>query len=825
MLQFDERVGRHILKDCIKEFVPEKQITVKPNTIPWCNSYTKLLLRKKNRNYRLYRAISEKYKRKILDNNCQQEVITQLLVKKDKIEKNYKTASKESVKANRRAKNSFFNSVNSTMQNFDISAKKKFKILTKLMNNQKYSSISTLINNGEVTEDSGGKSELLNKFFVSKAKVVGENDEVPILDRDENITEVNNINTSPIEVAKIMRGLKKSNISHCGIPGKFISLISTPLSFALSKLFNNLFEEGIFPSLWKISHVTAVYKYKGKKSDVANYRPISLLPTLSKICESIIHKRLLDHCLENNIITVKQAAYLQGDSTVQQLLYIVDKIKKQWTKGNITHGIFLDVKAAFDKVWHRGLLAKLSQIGVGGEMLTILTSYLSGRHQAVVVDGHVSSVKPITAGVPQGSRLGPLLFIIYINDIVADIESDILIFADDTSLLANGKTSDETRSILERDLARIESWAKKWKVCFGADKSEELIFSRNDIPFSAPLSLHDENIKRVKTHKHLGIFLSEKLDWSHQIHFVCLKANRKLAVLRKVKMLNRKTLDILYKVTVRSVIDYALPVYYHSLKVSEKAKLDKIQYAAAKVVTGVYKQASRLKFNEELAWEEIETRADFLGLSIFHKISLGDTRPLIKTCMPVKSALNTRTEYVQFPFKGMYYANSFFPYFTKKYNLLDKNTRNQNMIDFKICMSEKLKPKKRKHYAAGFKHPNTLLTSIRLGRSELNAHRFKISLCDTMSCPYCDNSIPESPLHFITSCSHFAEMRRTLYGQIEREFIPNFKNISLKRQFEILVEGFEPDNFDLRKINAKIQKLTQTFIYKTKRFVVEPSTP
>ena len=193
--------------------------------------------------------------------------------------------------------------------------------------------------------------------------------------------------------------------------------------------------------------------------------------------------------------------------------------------------------------------------------------------------------------------------------------------------------------------------------------------------------------------------------------------------------------------------------------------------------------------------------------------------------MPVKSALNTRTEYVQFPFKGMYYANSFFPYFTKKYNLLDKNTRNQNMIDFKICMSEKLKPKKRKHYAAGFKHPNTLLTSIRLGRSELNAHRFKISLCDTMSCPYCDNSIPESPLHFITSCSHFAEMRRTLYGQIEREFIPNFKNISLKRQFEILVEGFEPDNFDLRKINAKIQKLTQTFIYKTKRFVVEPSTP
>ena len=282
-------------------------------------------------------------------------------------------------------------------------------------------------------------------------------------------------------------------------------------------------------------------------------------------------------------------------------------------------------------------------------------------------------------------------------------------------------------------------------------------------------------------------------------------------------MLNRKTLDILYKVTVRSVIDYALPVYYHSLKVAEKAKLDKIQYSAAKVVTGVYKQASRLKFFEELAWEEIKTRADFLGLSIFHKISLGDTRPLIKTCMPARSALNTRTEYVQFPFKGMYYANSFFPYFTKKYNLLDKTTRNQNMIDFKTSMAEKLKPKKRKHFAVGFKHPNSLLTSIRLGRSELNAHKFKVGLCDTMECPYCNNT-PESPIHFVTSCPHFAEMRQTLYGQIEQEFIPNFRKTSLKRQFEILVEGYEPDNFEMRKINGKIQKLTQTFIYKTKRF-------
>ena len=175
----------------------------------------------------------------------------------------------------------------------------------------------------------------------------------------------------------------------------------------------------------------------------------------------------------------------------------------------------------------------------------------------------------------------------------------------------------------------------------------------------------------------------------------------------------------------------------------------------------------------------------------------------------------------------MYYANSFFPYFTKKYNLLDKNIRNQNMQEFKASMAEKLKPSKRKQYATGFKHPNSLLASIRLGRSELNAHKFRIGLAPTMACEQCDNITPESPIHFLTSCTHFTEMRQTLYGQIEREFIPNFKRIPLKRQFEILVEGFEPDNFEMRKINAKILKLTQTFIYKTKRFLVEPkpSTP
>ena len=137
------------------------------------------------------------------------------------------------------------------------------------------------------------------------------------------------LNTSPLEVAKIVRNIKKSHLSYCGIPGKFIHMIATPISFSLSRLFNNLFKIGHFPNIWKIAHITAVYKRSGPKTDKSSFRPISILPTLSKICESVMHDRLLKHCMENNIISDKQAAYLKGDSTVSQLLYMVHNIRKR----------------------------------------------------------------------------------------------------------------------------------------------------------------------------------------------------------------------------------------------------------------------------------------------------------------------------------------------------------------------------------------------------------------------------------------------------------------------------------------------------------------
>ena len=161
----------------------------------------------------------------------------------------------------------------------------------------------------------------------------------------------------------------------------------------------------------------------------------------------------------------------------------------------------------------------------------------------MVVDGIKSDMLDVKAGVPQGSRLGPLLFIIYMNDIVEEIESDILVFADDTSLMASGCDPSETVEQLNRDLLKISIWAKRWKVLFNAKKSKDIIFSNKSLNNSPPLIFNDTVIDRVNTHKHLGLYLTSSLDWGVQVKEVSLKANRKLSVLRNVKLLSRQTLD------------------------------------------------------------------------------------------------------------------------------------------------------------------------------------------------------------------------------------------------------------------------------------------
>ena len=406
------------------------------------------------------------------------------------------------------------------------------------------------------------------------------------------------------------------------------------------------------------------------------------------------------------------------------------------------------------------------------------------------------------------------------NDITDDIESDILIFADDTSLFATGTDPVQTAEILNRDLEKISNWATKWKVIFNAKKTKEMIFSDKVLYNSPPLLFNDTTINRVNVHKLLGMYLSSTLDWSKQIDDVCLRANRKLSILRTVKFLSRQTLDVLYKLTVRSVIDYALPVYCNTLKQTELSRLENLQYRAAKLVTGTFQFTNREKLNCELGWETIKQRSDNLGLNMFHKIHSHETRPLIRNCMPkpdLDNRFNIRSKggYIPFKYIGSKCKNSFFPHTANLWNSLPKHVKCKSVIDFKDFINKELKPPRYKHFARGNKSSNSLLTKIRVGRSDLNLHKFTIGLADSPQCECYYRE--ESPTHYFLDCFLYSPERQILFDLFEH-YIPNFKSFTKPKQLDIFLRGIDIENDDLISTNTTLTIAVQNFIIHTKRF-------
>ena len=225
--------------------------------------------------------------------------------------------------------------------------------------------------------------------------------------------------------------------------------------------------------------MTPIFK-KGDKQLIRNYRPISLLPICSKIFEKIISKNLYSYLNANNLLTKNQSGFRPGDSTTNQLLYLVKEIHQAFENLNSleVRAVFLDISKAFDKVWHDGLMFKLN--GVSGSLLMFFQNYLNNRKRRVVRNGSYSGFSAVESGVPQGSVLGPLLFLIYINDLERNIKSNIKFFADDIMLLSIVKDPTISASDLNHDLNIIFQWAHQWKMEFNPDPTKqatEVLFS------------------------------------------------------------------------------------------------------------------------------------------------------------------------------------------------------------------------------------------------------------------------------------------------------------------------------------------------------------
>ena len=289
-------------------------------------------------------------------------------------------------------------------------------------------------------------------------------------------------------------------------------------------------------------------------------------------------------------------------------------------------------------MWHKGLIAKLKALGINGSLLKWFSSYLQERRQRVIIPGCKSNWTNIQAGVPQGSILGPLLFLIYyMNDIVTDIRSNIRLFADDTSLYIIVEHADTAALTLNEDITRLTNWANRWLVTFNPSKTESLLISRKRLkPNHPPLEMLNEEITLVQNHKHLGVIISDDGKWDMQIHHIKQKAWNRINLLRKLKFtIDRKSLEKLYFSFIRPILEYA-SVVWGNCTIEESQELEKIQLEAARIVTGATKYVSADNLYKETGWTKLEIRRNYQKLTIFYKMVNNIAPPFLNSLLPPK---------------------------------------------------------------------------------------------------------------------------------------------------------------------------------------------
>ena len=322
----------------------------------------------------------------------------------------------------------------------------------------------------------------MNNFFRDQTLLNDQNARIPNTACYVN-SFLSNLVITPLEVESVLKSLPLGKaVGSDDVNNRILREIAHELSYPLCSLINQSLRLGIFPDTWKDALVCPIFK-GGDPAFVTNYRPISLLSCLEKVPERIIFKHLYNHLHDNGVLIPLQSGFIPGVQLRTNLPTFIVLFVKLWIQEKKIRVVFCDVSKAFDRVWHKGLLCKLR---AAGNLLSWFESYLSERRQRVILPGTQSDWNYIHAGVPQGSILGPLLFLLYINDIVKDIQSNIRLFADDTSLFIVVENPDTAAQTLNSDLEKTTKWAKDWLVSFNPIKTETLLISRKLIQPAHP---------------------------------------------------------------------------------------------------------------------------------------------------------------------------------------------------------------------------------------------------------------------------------------------------------------------------------------------------
>ena len=489
--------------------------------------------------------------------------------------------------------------------------------------------VSTLEVNGRSFSTPKEKANALNRQFSSVFSPIS--DSVP----DLGPAKASSIPDIVFEVNGIKALLKNTKTNKSSGPdnisAKFLKETGDELAPALTLLFQASMHQSQIPDDWRHARVSPQYKTgKNNRSVPANYRPISLTCIVCKMMEHCVTSHLMGHLDKHNLLTDYQHGFRKKRSCETQLILTVDDISKALKDQKQVDCILLDFAKAFDKVSHKKLIAKLKHNGVDGSTLLWIEDFLRSRTQVVVVDGEESDVAPVTSGVPQGTVLGPALFLVYINDLPDGLTCTPRLFADDC-LLYRVINSDADTEAIQADLHTLEAWERKWDMEFAEDKCKVLTITlkyKRNIKMK-DYQIHNYVLKRVDNADYLGVKLDSKLNFNAHIGSLCKKATSARQFLqRTLPACDRKTKAQTYTTFVRPIVEYAATAWDpHNCKGLKKQRdhLEDVQSKCARYVTGQWKRqgSSVSGMKAQLGWDSLQERRAKARILMMHKVKYG----------------------------------------------------------------------------------------------------------------------------------------------------------------------------------------------------------
>ena len=501
--------------------------------------------------------------------------------------------------------------------------------------------ISTLERgDGSTATEDGDKANILNDFFSSVLTTEDMSNIPNIL--PSNRSNGKFVTNLVIEESQVKEKLSNLNPNKSLGPDKLyprvLKELSDELAGPLAILFNMSIENSTLPKDWKLAEITAIFK-KGNKMSPNNYRPISLTCILCKVLESFVRDVVQDHMESLKLYCKCQHGFRKGKSCVTQLLDVMNDFSNFINDGESFDVIYLDFQKAFDSVPHERLLVKLRSYGIDGKVFLWIQDFLRGREQYVKVGEKSSETRDVTSGVPQGSILGPILFLIFINDLPECVNSICTIFADDTK----NYNSSEKHDIMQSDVSALQEWSNLWQLFFNSAKCKCMYYGKNN-PRHEYFFFKDNEAHKIMEcteEKDLGVIFDESLKFDIHINAAVKKANQMLGIIkRNFTFIDKDIFLKLYKALVRPHLEYGQTVWYPRL-IRQSQTLERVQRRATKLVPSIkdleYEDRLRVLGLPTLKYRRI--RGDMIQVYKFlseHKLGYGHLLPLNDTSHDTK---------------------------------------------------------------------------------------------------------------------------------------------------------------------------------------------